>query len=208
MKKRLLMSALAVLVVMSVCNVSYADDSSEFREAQAIKTECQGETMAPPHHKEFKGHHPSRAEMEAKKAEFEKRLNLTDEQKKKIENNKKKDREKMKPIMDKIHANKVKMNEIRNNESLSPEQKDKELAKTEKEMIDLRVKANELRKQNMESFEKILTPEQKTEFAKIKEEQKQMMEKRKKDFKDGKRGFRPEPPVRTPVEPKPLPVSQ
>ena len=55
------------------------------------------------------------------------------------------------------------------------------------EMKDIRKKMDELRKQNMEEFEKILTPEQKTKLEKIKAERKAVFEKRKAERK-AKRG--------------------
>jgi Spy/CpxP family protein refolding chaperone len=46
------------------------------------------------------------------------------------------------------------------------------------EMDKIREKLDNLRKKNMEEFEQILTPEQKSEFEKIKEERKKHMKKK------------------------------
>ena len=200
MNKKLLMSALAMVVMFSVSNVSYANDGAEIQKKQPMK-------MERPMHK-FKAQPPSKAEMEAKKAEFEKRLNLTEKQKEQIEKNKQKDREKMKPIFEKMKENKEAIRNIHHDKTLSREDKVVKSAEYEKNLIDLKVKANELRKENMKNFENILTDEQKVEFAKIKDEQQKEMEKRRAQFK-GKRGFKgSQPPIGLPVQPKPIPVKK
>ena len=56
------------------------------------------------------------------------------------------------------------------------------------EMKQLRQKMDELRKQNMEEFEKILTPEQKTKLEQIKTDKKAMFEKRMAERKAAKTG--------------------
>ena len=208
MNKKLFMSALAVLVVVSMSGVSYANEECIEQDRQMPPVEQKHSDFKGPHQKYFKAHHPSKEEMEAKKAEFEKRLNLTEEQKQQIEKNKQKDREKMKPIMQKMHEKKSELMGIKTNMTLAPHEKVEKMAPIEKDLIDLKVKANDLRKKNMESFEKILTPEQKTEFEKIKEEQRQEMEKRKPPFKGGKGFHRPHPPNEKPVVPEPTPVEK
>ncbi len=55
------------------------------------------------------------------------------------------------------------------------------------EMKQLRQKMDELRKQNMEEFEKILTPEQKSKLEQIKAEKKAMFEKRMAERKAAKK---------------------
>ena len=208
MNKKLLMSAIAMVVIFSASGISYANDGAEVQEKQHIKMERPIYKFDGPRHHKFKGQPPSKAEMEAKKAEFEKRLNLTEKQKEQIEKNKQQDREKMKTIFEKMKENKDAIKEIHQNDSLSPEDKVTKSAEYEKNLIDLKVKANELRKENMKNFENILTEEQKVEFAKIKEEQKKEMEKRRGQFK-GKRGFKgSQPPIGLPVQPKPIPVER
>ena len=114
-KKSLIVSA-AVLFTMAGMNISYAADENT-SDLQSFKTPIEtakpvplGEEPLPhefkappsgaPHHfdgpgkpgpKHFERKHPSKAEMEAKKAEIEKRLKLTDEQKNEIELQKQKD---------------------------------------------------------------------------------------------------------------------
>ena len=120
-----------------------------------------------------------KARMEAKKAEFEKRLNLTEEQKQTIEANKIKDREKMAPIMKDIREKQKSFREIDSNANLTVEQKEKEKQKVKAEIKALKGQADKYRQENMKSFENVLTPQQKTEFEKIKKEQKQEMEKKR-----------------------------
>ena len=207
MNKKVLMSALAMVVMLSVNSTSYANEDV-VQEKQPMKMERPMHKFNGPRHHKFMGQPPSKAEMEAKKAEFEKRLNLTEKQKEQIEKNKQKDREKMKPIFEKMKENKQAIMKIHQDKSLTPEDKVVKSAEYEKELIDLKVKANELRKENMKNFENLLTDEQKAEFAKIKEEQKKEMEKRRTQFKE-KRGFKgAQPPITLPVQPKPIPVEK
>jgi len=197
MKKSFLISLAVMTVLFGTCSISYAADTqtqtaSATKEVQAPDVnkpnanrppECgfnqRGEfaKQQPPRFE-----HPSKAEMDAKKAEFEKRLNLTETQKKKIETQKAKDREKIKPIMDKMRANHEEMRKIKFDPTLSQKDKEKKITKLQKERNSLKQKADKCRKDNMKSFESILTSSQKAEFAKIKSEQKKEMAQRKKEF--------------------------
>lgn len=130
----------------------------------------------------FEGKHPSKAEMEAKRIEFEKRLKLTDKQKQQIELQKQQDREKIKPIIEQIHLKKQEFNKIKNDSNLSQENKDKKLKEVRDDLRNLKIQADSLRKENMQNFENILTEKQKKEFSKIKEEQRKEMDQRRKAF--------------------------
>lgn len=198
------MSAIVAVVVVATSCVGYAQD--EFaQERKFVPKNEMHKTFDGYRHEHVKKHPPTKAEMEAKKAEFEKRLNLTEKQKEQIEKNKQKDKEKMKPIFDEMKSKKEQMREINNNDSLSESEKVKKSAQLEKDLIDLRVKADELRRENMKNFENILTKEQLEEFSKIKEEQKFEMQKRRSYF-ERHRGFKgPKPQIDLPVEPKPIP---
>lgn len=161
------------------------------------------------HHPDF-GPRPSKEEMEAKKAEFEKRLNLTDEQKKKIEANRKADQEKIKPVMKKLKENRDEIRELKHNNTLSDSEKTKKLNTLLKENKALKEKADKYRQENMKNFEAILTDEQKVEFAKIKQEQKAEFEKRQKEFKErhDSEGFAPgrphKPGFKDEIKPQPV----
>ena len=207
MKKKFLMSALATIVIVATSGMSYAQDIYPQNKIEK-KAEKPYKHLNKPHMPYYKGHHPSKAEMEAKKAEFEKRLNLTEEQKKQIEENKIKDREKMKPIFDEMKSKRMEIMNIKKDNKLSDSEKVKKSAELEKDIIDLRVKADELRRENMKNFENILTKEQLEEFSKIKEEQKQHMEKMRKQFEGKKKLKGSKPPIGLPVQPKPIPLEK
>lgn len=158
-------------------------------------------------HGDFNKFHPSKAEMEKKKAEFEKRLKLTDEQKKQIQENRKLGHEKVKPLMEQKQAKMQEIKKIYRDNTLTQEQKKEKTVLLKSDIKKLNEKANKYREDDMKAFENILTDKQKKEFAKIKAEQKKEMEKRKAEFskhmekakQEGKRpqGFPPPPP---PVE--------
>ena len=99
MNKKMFLSALAALIVVCSTGVSYAQDVLFEDKAQSVMQEKRRH-FAPPSKHKFKHQGPSKAEIEAKKLEFEKRLNLTEEQKLQIEKNKQKDKEKIKPLFE------------------------------------------------------------------------------------------------------------
>lgn len=89
---------------------------------------------------------------EAKKAEFEERLNLTESQKAQLEKIKADEKKALAPYREKIK-------------------------KEQKKMEELFAKEREIRKNSMQKFEATLTPEQKAELQKIKDETKAEMDK-------------------------------
>ena len=121
-------------------------------------------------------------EHEKRKAEFDKRLKLTDEQKATIEKNRVADREKMKPVFEEIKAKKIKLQEVYSS-SLAQIEKDKQIVALKAELKVLKTKAHALREENMKNFEAVLTPVQKTEFEKMKKEHRAEMDKKMKKFK-------------------------
>ena len=84
MDKKVLMSAIAAVVVVATSGISFAYDALP-QEKKFIPKNAVNNSVDGFRHTKIK-HHPTKAEMEAKKAEFEKRLNLTEEQKIQIEN--------------------------------------------------------------------------------------------------------------------------
>lgn len=179
MKNKIFLSTL-ILMIISSLTISYA------AEQNAVKKEIQPNPysyhhMMPPPNKDGKIEKPDFA---AKRAEFEKRLELTDEQKAKIKANREKDRETMKPVFEQIRAKHEKFREIDADKSLSAEDKEKQKQELKKELKTLKTQADTLRKENMKNFESLLTNKQKKEFAKIKKEQKKEMEKRHKEFEE------------------------
>ena len=108
-----------------------------------------------------------------------KRLNLTAEQKAILDKNRESDRQKLDPIKKKLFNIHKELMALRHSEKLTTaeEKKIEQLKSDEKK---LRQEANQIRKANMLAFEEILNPEQKIEFAKIKQERKQKMEANRK----------------------------
>ncbi len=207
MNKQLLLSSLIVLTALLTCNIGYsAETPAAEAEASGIHVVPLQKKLPPADFKrtppEFKKGHPdmmrppfpSKEEMQAKKAEIDRRLNLTEKQKEQIEKNKAKDREKIKPVMEKMKAKHQELHKIYTDESLTKEQKDKKAEAVKKDLNKLRVQADNCRKQNMKNFESVLTKEQKTEFEKIKKEQKAEMEKRRAEFEQKRKEFKGQHP--------------
>ena len=97
---------------------------------------------------------PKAPSMDAKKENFDKRLNLSEKQKKQAEEIRLKSREEMKPIMEQIKTKHEQGNAIVK----------KELTDDEKAQLE------QLRMKNMKEFEQILTKKQKAELEKMKQE--------------------------------------
>jgi Spy/CpxP family protein refolding chaperone len=199
MNKKILLSSVIILSALLLFNTSYAVEKQAVKQdsAKAVtvqKDDVQLQRKLPPpefKHGNFEMKPPfhSKEEMEAKKAEIDKRLNLTEEQKKQIEKNKEKDRKKIKPVIDKMHADKKELHEIYGNDTLTRAEKDKKAKKIKKDLKKQKNLADKYRKENMKNFESVLTTEQKEEFAKIKQEQKAEMEKRKAEFEQNRKEF-------------------
>lgn len=112
-----------------------------------------------------------RKEHEKRKAEMDARLKLTEEQKCIIEKNRQESRQKMKPLFEDLKTKKMKLNEI-NNSTLSKEEKDKQINALKSDIHNLKTQLHKLREENMKNFEAILTPQQKVEFKKMRQEHK------------------------------------
>ena len=202
---------MATLVVVSAVfvsnNISFADDV-----VPSEKTPINNEKMKQDFKQQYdvfnkrnKHRGPSKEEMQAKKLEFEKRLNLTEEQKKKIDENRAKDREVMKPIFEEMKAKRHAIKMIDFDASLSQEQKQAKKEELKAQLKELRSKADSIREANMKNFEALLDEKQKKEFSKIQEEQEKEMEKRRAEFikeRKNKKGYD------LPVQPKPLPPTR
>ncbi len=217
MKKKILITAL-VLTALSAYSGVFALDNEKTGAVEKTITQ-QTQNMIHPeggfkthpqkdgfnhHHGDFHKFHPSKAEMEKKKAEFEKRLKLTDEQKQQIQENRKQGHEKVKPIFEQKQEKLKEIKKIYKDTTLTKEEKQEKTAPLKADVKKLNEQANAYREENMKAFEAILTDKQKKEFNKIKQEQKKDMEKRKAEFskkmeqakKEGKKpiGFPPPPP--------------
>jgi len=104
---------------------------------------------------------------EQAKQQFEKRLNLTEKQKKKAKTIHQKGLEKMKPLMSEIAQKRKELKALK--ESNDPAKEEK-ISQKKEELKKLNDKAHKVRKKNGKDFEKILTKEQKTELEKMKAE--------------------------------------
>lgn len=147
MKKFLILVA---VVCMSFIDVNAADSSNTVSEVQkkSVNVRLQRE------------------------AAFEKRLNLTEEQKAKAKDIRVKGHEKLKPVIEEIKAKKqeakmVKMSRI------AVQVQEERLDAIDKELKVLEKRAHDLRKQNMKEFESILTREQKKTLKQMKKEGRQ-----------------------------------
>lgn len=119
-------------------------------------------------------------------------LKLTEEQKVQAKAIRMKGHEKMKPVFEQIRAKKQEAQAVKLSRIAVAAQEEK-LAQIEKEIKALKQEARKIRQENTKEFEAILTPEQKTEFAKIKEEGRKNFKKHHKK-NDGPCPFKGERP--------------
>lgn len=118
--------------------------------------------------------------------DLDKKLNLTEVQKAKMDKNRQVSREKLKPIMQKMKENHTKMEDLRNS-NLSEDQKREKFEEIRKERQEFRKQANLIREADMKYFESLLTDTQKKKFEKIKQERKKQMNKNRKHMKKDQR---------------------
>lgn len=153
MKKALIVAAIAALTTSTV----YAADNAK---CNCVKCKChteQAEQMPP---KDFDMQKPPRKE------NFDKRLNLTEAQKAKVQKQREAARKKMEPIRNQIREKEqAKFEKIK-----EYEQTDAELIKLNNEIKALKCKEHKIMEENKKSFESVLTKSQKAELAKIKSE--------------------------------------
>lgn len=195
MKKKIVLSAAAMVLAFSTNSVFAAQTCPLAAGKPPVQPPpCTEECGPPP--PPFKMNpkcaEKMKKEHEKRKAEFDSRLKLTDAQKATIEKNRQDGRDKMKPIFDEMQAKKLKMQEVYSS-TLSQEEKNKKIADLKSEIKALRDKAHALREENMKCFETILTPEQRAEFSKMRQERRADMDKKYKKHK-GKYGPCPVPP--------------
>ncbi len=178
--------------------------------------DCQGKAQAPCS-KDCKCQKPAmtdeqkaemKAKMDEKRAEFDKKLGLTDEQKAKSEQIRKDGFEKMKPIMDQIKVKKDEIKTIRENGSLTQAEANAKVQALHKEIMELKGQAKEIRKQNMQDFEAILTDKQKKTLEKMKQEGRKEFAKKHKAKKIGGFDGRPMPPHHPAMQPLGTPAPQ
>ncbi|MBE7711392.1 MAG: hypothetical protein E7Z92_04550 [Cyanobacteria bacterium SIG31] len=100
---------------------------------------------------------------------FEKRLNLTEVQKLKARDIRKKGHEKLAPIVEQIRAKKQEAEMIRRSR-MAVQMQEEKLAVIDAELKILENKAQSIRKANMKEFESILTREQRRTLKQMKKE--------------------------------------
>ena len=122
---------------------------------------------------------PSAEKMAQKRAEFENKLKLTDEQKAQAKEIRLKGHEEMKPIMEQMKAKKIEFDTVKKDGSLTVAEQTEKLNALRAEMKTLRKQAKDLRIKNMQEFESILTSEQKETLQKIKKEHHEKMKLKK-----------------------------
>ncbi len=106
--------------------------------------------------------------------EFKSRLNLTQEQLDKAKALRIASQEKMKPLMEELRQKQAERNRLENFDS-----DDTKIQQLNNEIRTLRKQIHEIIMQNERDFIQILTPEQQSEFNKMREERKKMFEKRR-----------------------------
>lgn len=127
----------------------------------------QGKMMPPP---------PEAKKMKDKRAEFDKKLQLTEEQKAKAKEIRMNGHKEMKPIMEQMKAKKIQIDQIAKS-NISEEEKVQKIAPIKEELKTLRNQAKDLRIKNTQEFEAILTAKQKKTLEKMKKEAKKNFKK-------------------------------
>ena len=175
MKKTFLTVAIIALAI-TVPSFVFANET-EIQTMPSQNVPMQTENVKP--RPDFKKPPVQKQYMEKRKQEFEKRLNLSDEQKLKAKEIQEKGREEMKPLMQQI---KLKREEIRKIENSFNTDADKKalIEPLRNEVRELNKKAHQMRVQNMKEFEGILDKKQLKELDKMKEEGRKKFEKNMK----------------------------
>ena len=168
MKKTLILASLLAFAVSTQC---FAAEVPTVEPAAAVPAQTVEQPAAPEVQKP-----PKRPDMEKKKAEFENRLKLTDEQKAKAKEIRMKGHEQMKPIMEAIKEKRQEIDAVMRSRIAVEAQQEKVKA-LKAEIRELKKQAHELRMKNMQEFESILTKKQLKELKKMKEEGRKNFEK-------------------------------
>lgn len=173
MNKKILIMGLAVLLGSFTAGMTFAEPDF----SRPMPEEEQGRMMPPPPDQadnKIRGQHrPPSPE------EFEKRLNLTEEQKTMAKTQREASIEKIKPILDKINAKKAEIEALQKTK-MAQTAIDEQVGALQSEIRELRKQAHEIRKENMKAFEASLSDEQMKELQKMKEEGRRRFEERNK----------------------------
>lgn len=112
--------------------------------------------------------------------QFENRLNLTEAQKEQAKQIRMKGHEEMRPVIEKIKCLKQEKEAVKRSRIAVQAQEEK-IAVIDGQIKVLKKEMRELRTKNMKEFEAILTPKQKKELAKMKDEGRKRYEKHQKN---------------------------
>lgn len=178
MKKTLILASLLAFTTTSALANTQSTPCPLTPEAPKPPVE-QGKMVPPP---------PNADKMAEKRAKFEDKLQLTEEQKAQAKAIRLKGHEEMKPIFEQMKAKKTQIDTIKKS-SITEEEKAQQIAPVKKELKALKQQARDLRIKNMQEFESILTADQKKTLAKMK--------------KEGKKNFKKHHPKRPPCNCKP-----
>lgn len=174
MRKILLTSLIASAVVINGINLSFAEEQNTHKHSKGNYAQGQG-------HSKHKHMLNEQGKPVKPGAILSKKLNLTPEQEAKAKAMRESSRDKIKPLFDDLRSEKEKLTQMKQ-AGASQQELQKQLEK----IHSLKLRIKEIHQNNLGEFEKILNNEQKTEFQKIKEQRKQMMQERREKFKQGR----------------------
>lgn len=121
-----------------------------------------------------------KAKFEQRKAEFDKRLNLTPAQKEQMKAIHEESKVKIKPLFECLKAEKQNLTQLQASQTTPKETITAQEAKIKKLKTEIRA----IRKENFEKTQAILTPDQQKEFNKMHEERKKHRPNHKKGFEN------------------------
>ena len=151
MKKTLILASILVFAT-SMATFASTEKTVQNEQASNVKSEKPYCKMPPP---------PKGPDFQKRHEQFEKRLNLTDEQKTKAKELREEGFEQMKPIMEKVKEKQKEAFELQKNGD------SEKLEQVKKELGALKHEAHEIRMQNMKNFEELLTAQQKKELKNL-----------------------------------------
>ncbi len=175
MKKTFLTLAVLALAFTVPSSVFANETEAQMAPSQNVPIQREMTNKRP----DFKKPPMQKQYMEKRKQEFEKRLNLTDEQKLKAKKIQEKGREEMKPVMQQIRLKREEIRKIENSFNTDADKKAL-IEPLRNDVRELNKKAHQMRVQNMKEFEGILTQKQLKELEKMKQEGRKKFEKNMK----------------------------
>lgn len=165
MKKSLVLAGITAFLLSSTMSISQAAEATAQPPQKPANCECQQKKRPdfkrPPH----------------KGPNLDEELSLTEAQKKQAEDLRMKGHDKIKPVMEKMKTKHEEIRKIKEDTTLTEEQKTKKIEPLKADIKKLKLQAKTIRQDNMKEFEAILTPDQKTKFEQIKQEGREKFKK-------------------------------